>query len=163
MAIEQRTELVPVSVKDEDKINYGKQVNRAEQRGPFQAFRIEPTLPEGRNRAVERLASSGMESAIVHIIKHGGENDLHAHRAQDAVWIVLEGQITFYDERHEAVAVLNARDGLLVPRGTAYYFSSTGEETAILVRVSAKASDVPNERWDYARAFEASTQGLPER
>jgi mannose-6-phosphate isomerase-like protein (cupin superfamily) len=155
MAVEQRKPLVPVQVKDEDKMNYGRTVSRAEQRGPFQAFRIAPELPDGRNRAVERLAGSDIESAIVHIIKQGGENDLHAHRAQDAVWLVLDGQITFYDENHQAVATLNARDGLFVPRGTPYYFSSTGDETAILVRVSSKATDVPNERWDFARPFEA--------
>jgi mannose-6-phosphate isomerase-like protein (cupin superfamily) len=117
---------------------------------------VAPELPEGRNRAVERLAGSDIESAIVHIIRQGGENDLHAHRAQDAVWLVLEGQITFYDQDHQAVAVLNPREGLFVPRGTPYYFSSTGDQTAILLRVSAKATDVPNERWDYARPFDSS-------
>ncbi|HWP29158.1 MAG TPA: cupin domain-containing protein [Chloroflexota bacterium] len=156
MAVEERKTLVPVQVKDEDKVNYGRVVDRREQRGPFQFFRVAPELPEGRNRAVERLAGSDIESAIVHIIRQGGENDLHAHRAQDAVWLVLEGQITFYDQDHQAVAVLNPREGLFVPRGTPYYFSSTGDQTAILLRVSAKATDVPNERWDYARPFDSS-------
>jgi mannose-6-phosphate isomerase-like protein (cupin superfamily) len=159
VTVEHLSTLKPVHVKDEDKVNYGRVVNRAEQRGAFQAFRIAPELPEGRELAVEVLAGSDIERAIVHIIKEGGENDLHAHRGQDAMWLVLDGQITFFDERHEAVAVLNPRDGLFVPRGTPYYFTSTGQETAILLRVSAKATDVPNERWDYARPFEVSDQG----
>jgi mannose-6-phosphate isomerase-like protein (cupin superfamily) len=118
------------------------------------------------NLAGTPLLSSGMTDSVVarsdqlveriKVYAEGGENDLHAHRAQDAVWLVLEGQITFYDQNHQAVAVLNPRDGLFVPRGTPYYFSSTGDETAILLRISAKATDVPNERWDYARPFDGS-------
>ena len=156
MAVEHLSPLVPVQVKDEDKMDYGRIVQRQEHRGRFQAFRVAPELPAGRKRAVEMLAQGDIGAAIVHIIESGGENDLHAHRAQDATWLVLEGQITFYDEHHEAVAVLNPRDGLFVPRGTAYYFMSTGDATAIIVRVSAKATDVPNERLDYARPFSAS-------
>lgn len=154
MAVEQRSELVPVSVKNEDAIAY-KSVNRQQHKGPFQLFKVEPELPEGRKRSVEVLARGDLMSAIVHIIKQGGENELHAHRAQDATWFVLEGQVTFYDETHEPVASLNPREGLFIPRGTAYYFMSTGSETAIIMRVSGKATDVPNERLDYASPFDA--------
>ncbi|HLY67009.1 MAG TPA: cupin domain-containing protein [Chloroflexota bacterium] len=89
-------------------------------------------------------------------MKNGGENQLHAHRAQDATWVVLEGQVTFYGEDHQEVARLNARDGLFIPRATPYYFCSSGDETAVIMRVSARATDVPNERLDYERAFDAA-------
>ena len=163
MTVDQLSSLVPVHVQNEDTIAYSRTVDRRQQKGHFQQFRVEPELPEGRNRAVERLASNDHMSAIVHIIKQGGENDLHAHRAQDAVWLVLEGQITFYDETHQPVAVLNPRDGLFVPRGAPYYFSSTGTDTAVIMRVSAKAADVPNERLDYARPFGSGTDSAPRK
>jgi mannose-6-phosphate isomerase-like protein (cupin superfamily) len=150
--VEQLSDLVPVQVKDEDKIKYSA-VGVQEYRGRFQFFRVAPELEEGRQRKVEVLAQSDIASAIVHIIKSGGENALHAHRGQDATWLVLEGQITFYGEDGEPIAVLNARDGLFVPRGAAYYFMSTGTDTAIILRMSAKATDVPNERLDYDTPF----------
>jgi mannose-6-phosphate isomerase-like protein (cupin superfamily) len=130
-------------------------VDRRTHNGLFQLFRVDPKLPEGKRRTVELLAQDDITTAIVHVMKEGGENDLHAHRAQDEVWLVLEGQITFFGETHQEVARLNPRDGLFIPRGVAYYFSSTGTEQAVMIRFSAKATDVPNERLDYARPFVA--------
>ena len=150
--VEQLSDLVPVQVKDEDKIKYSA-LETQEYRGRFQCFHVAPTLEEGTQRKVEVLARSDIAGAIVHIIKSGGENALHAHRAQDATWLVLEGQVTFFGEDGQPIAVLNPRDGLFVPRGAAYYFTSTGTDTAILLRMSAKATDVPNERLDYDTPF----------
>ena len=151
-AAEQLSALVPVQVKDEDKIKYSA-IGVQEYRGRYQVFHVAPQLEEGRNRKVEVLAESDIASAIVHIIKSGGENALHAHRAQDATWLVLEGQVTFYGEDGEPIAVLNPRDGLFVPRGAAYYFMNSGADTAIILRMSAKSTEVPNERLDYDTPF----------
>src|SRR5262249_35162141 len=127
-------------------------LDRRKQRGRFQVFRVAPELPEGKQRTVELLARSDIATAIVHIMKTGGENQLHAHRAQDAVWLVLQGQVAFIGEDHQDVARLNALDGIFVPRGAAYYFSATGEGTTIVVRVAAQSTEVPNEQLRYARA-----------
>ena len=95
---------------------------------------------------------SYIATAIVHIMKTGGENQLHAHRAQDAVWLVLASQVAFIGEDHQEVARLNALDGIFVPRGAAYYFSATGQDTTIVIRVAAQSTEVPNEQLRYARA-----------
>jgi hypothetical protein len=46
--------------------------------GHIQVFRVDPQLPEGKQRTVELLARSDIATAIVHIMKTGGENQLHA-------------------------------------------------------------------------------------
>lgn len=153
MVQEHLSSLTPVQVKDEDKIVYSP-VDHRRFNGRFQLFHVAPELPEGKHRSVELLAQDDITAAIVHVIKEGGENELHAHRAQDAVWLVLEGQVTFYGEDHEEIARLNSRDGLFIPRGSAYYFSSTGAEQALILRFSAKSTEVPNERLDYASPFQ---------
>ncbi|HLQ35436.1 MAG TPA: cupin domain-containing protein [Chloroflexota bacterium] len=145
--------LSPVHVKNEDEIRY-RSNDKRQIKGPFQIFSIAPELTDGKRRTVDVLAKDDVMSAIVHKIAEGGENDLHCHRAQDEVWVVLEGQITFYGEDHQEIARLNPRDGLFLPRGAAYWFASTGTEAAVLLRVSATHPNIPNERWDYGKAFD---------
>jgi mannose-6-phosphate isomerase-like protein (cupin superfamily) len=145
--------LTPVQVKNEDEIRYNP-VDKRQFKGDFQLFRIEPELPAGKRRIVERLAQDDVMSAIVHKIAEGGETNLHCHRSADATWVVLEGQITFYDEDNEVISVLNPRDGLFVPRGKAYWFQSTSKEPAVLFRVSSRHPNIPNERLDYGTAFQ---------
>ena len=151
MAVEPASSLKPIQVKNED-VAYSGIEDRGQKKGEFTLFKLESQLPEGKQRVVESLAKSDISWAILHTIKHGGENQLHAHRAEDATWLALEGEVTFYGHDHQEVARLNAREGLFIPRGTPYYFRSTGEETAVIMRVSAKATDVPNERLDYEHA-----------
>jgi mannose-6-phosphate isomerase-like protein (cupin superfamily) len=156
MAVEQLSPRVPIEVRNEtERDPLGKLVNRGEPRGRFNVFRVDPQLPEGKPRTVELLARTDIATAIVHIMRKGGENALHAHRAQDAVWLVLQGQVAFVGEDHTEVARLNAMDGILVPRGTPYYFSCTGDETTIVLRVAAQSTEVPNEQFVYERASES--------
>lgn len=143
--------LVPVQVKNEDEIKYNP-VDKRTFKGDFQLFNIEPEL-KGRKRVVERLVQDDVMSAIVHKIAEGGETNLHCHRSADATWVVLDGQVTFYDENNEVIAALNPREGLFVPRGKAYWFQSTSKEESVLLRVSSRHPNIPNERLDYGTAF----------
>ena len=145
--------LTPVHVKNEDEIRY-RANDKRHIHGPFQTFTIAPELTDGKRRTVDQLAKGDVMSCIVHKIAEGGENDLHCHRAQDEVWVVLEGQITFYGEDKQEIARLNPRDGLFLPRGAAYWFASTGSEAVVLLRVAATHPSIPNERLDYGRAFD---------
>jgi mannose-6-phosphate isomerase-like protein (cupin superfamily) len=144
--------LVPVQVKNEDEIKYNP-VDKRTLKGDFQLFHIAPDR-NGKRRVVERLAQDDVMSAIVHGIAEGGETNLHCHRSADATWVVLEGQVTFYDENNEVISVLNPRDGLFVPRGKAYWFQSTSKEESVLFRVSSRHPNIPNERFDYGTVFQ---------
>ena len=143
--------LVPVQVKNEDEIKYNP-VDKRQIKGDFQLFTIDPDL-NGKRRVVERLVQDDVMGAIVHKIAEGGETNLHCHRSADATWVVLEGQVTFYDEKDEEIAKLNPREGLFVPRGKAYWFQSTSKEPSVLFRVSSRHPNIPNERLDYGTAF----------
>ncbi|HLG71254.1 MAG TPA: cupin domain-containing protein [Chloroflexota bacterium] len=144
--------MTPVQIKNEDEIKYNP-VDRRVQKGDFQLFKVEPEL-NGKRRVVERLAQDDVMGAIVHKIAEGGETNLHCHRSADATWLVLEGQVTFYDENNEVIAALNEREGVFIPRGKAYWFQSTSKEPSIIFRVSSRHPNIPNERFDYGTAFQ---------
>jgi hypothetical protein len=79
MVAEQLSPLVPIEVRNEtERDPLGKLVDRREHRGRFQVFRVDPQLPEGKQRTVELLARSDIATAIVHIMKTGGENQFDA-------------------------------------------------------------------------------------
>ena len=61
--------------------------------------------------------------------------------------------MTFYGEDHQEVARLNPGEGLFLPRSVPYWFASTGDEAAVLLRVGATHPGIPNERLDYAKGF----------
>jgi hypothetical protein len=66
----------------------------------------------------------------------GGENALHAHAREDHAFIVLDGQATFHDKDGKAFTV-NKYEGVMLPRGTLYYFQSSGKTNLVMLRVGA--------------------------
>lgn len=66
----------------------------------------------------------------------GGENALHAHFDQAHCFVVLEGQMTFYDQDGNA-SVLNRYEGVMIPLGVLYRFQSTSEENLVMLRFAA--------------------------
>src|SRR6266508_4594467 len=63
----------------------------------------------------------------------GGENALHAHFDQAHSFVVLEGQMTFYDAEGNAT-VLNRYEGVMIPLGCYYRFQSTGDANLVMLR-----------------------------
>jgi mannose-6-phosphate isomerase-like protein (cupin superfamily) len=70
------------------------------------------------------------------VYAEGGENGLHRHIDEDHAFVVMQGQATFHDEE-ENLSVVNKFEGIMIPRGAAYYFTSTGNENLVLLRVGA--------------------------
>ena len=79
----------------------------------------------------------------------GGETNLHSHGGTDALWVVMEGEATFYGDGDRVVATLKPRDTLLVPRDVKYWFKSSSAENLVILRVAALAPGVAHERTNY--------------
>jgi mannose-6-phosphate isomerase-like protein (cupin superfamily) len=74
--------------------------------------------------------------AHVKVYAEGGENGVHAHPNEDHLFFVLAGEATFInpDERE---TVVGPYEGIMLPRGTAYAFRSSGNHNLVMIRVGA--------------------------
>ena len=100
-----------------------------------EAFTLKtPLLAKGRSNRV--LAATDLLTLRVKVYAEGGENALHTHLDEDHAFIVLEGQGTFHDEQ-DTRTVVNQYEGIVLPRGSYYYFQSTGSTNLVLLRVGA--------------------------
>ena len=114
---------------------------------PFKTFEIRPQLVE-RGKTNTKLAAAGLISAGVQVIGSGGETNLHGHDHQDAIWLVLNGKVRFYTEGDQEVATLGKFEGLVIPRGSLYWFESASEENLVIVRIAATDPRVEAGRTD---------------
>lgn len=69
----------------------------------------------------------------------GGENAIHAHSQEEHSFIVLEGEVTFFDKDGKGT-VLHKYQGIMIPKGAFYRYLNTGGENLFLLRVGAKLS-----------------------
>jgi len=96
--------------------------------GPFQVFRGSDV---SGNKPVPLARSEGVGLYLRRFEEGRGENGLHSHD-QDAIWLVLEGAASFYDEHGNLIAALKATQGVLVPELTSYRFVCS--ERSLLLR-----------------------------
>ena len=80
----------------------------------------------------------------IKVYAQGGENALHAHPNEEHTFLVLEGQATFYD-KDDVATVVDKYEGVLLPRGSFYYFQSTGEDQLVMLRAGAGKRSSPGE------------------
>ena len=66
----------------------------------------------------------------------GGENALHKHTEEDHAFIVLEGEVTFFDEEG-AETVVKPYQGIMLPKGAYYRYLNTGPGNLMIIRVGA--------------------------
>ncbi len=68
----------------------------------------------------------------------GGENVLHLHPNEDHSFIVLQGEATtFHTGTEDAVKVITKYQGVMLPRGTPYWFQSSAPENLVMLRTGA--------------------------
>lgn len=93
-----------------------------------------PYLSRGR---ITKLVAE-TEDLWVHtkVNAEGGENALHTHTKEDHAFIVLEGEVTFYDADGSETK-LQAHQGIMIPKGAYYRYLNTGTGNLMIVRVGA--------------------------
>lgn len=73
----------------------------------------------------------------VQVLREGGETNLHSHSHLDGFWFVLSGRAKFYGEGDVVIADLGPKEGVLLPRGSKYWFESSSDEPLELLQVEA--------------------------
>ncbi len=107
----------------------------AENHPKAQIFSLKtPLLSAGQTNTP--VAGTDLLKLRVKVYAEGGENALHAHFDEDHSFVVLQGQATFHDDAGNT-NVVKKYEGILLPKGSYYYFQSTGDENLVLLRVGA--------------------------
>lgn len=99
-----------------------------------------------KGKGIVRLSRSDLCYATVQVLQSGGENNLHAHPAQDGIWIVLKGRVKFYGKDNVVLAELGPMEGIHIPRGYYYWFESSSPEMLEILQMEAIDHSVKNER-----------------
>jgi len=71
----------------------------------------------------------------VHVLRRGGEENLHSHKSVDGFWMVLSGKVAFYGEDGVRFGEFGPHEGIMMPRNNAYWFESVGDEDAEILQV----------------------------
>ena len=102
-------------------------------------------------KGVVPLARTDLVFSAIQIVKEGGENNLHSHAGMDGLWFVLAGRVRFYGEGDEIIGEFGKHEGVLIPRGVAYWFESADlDEPLEILQVESFAKGEDNSRIDYA-------------
>jgi mannose-6-phosphate isomerase-like protein (cupin superfamily) len=72
----------------------------------------------------------------------GGENEIHTHLDEDHSFIVLEGEMSVFDEKDNEMK-LKQYQGVLLPKGAYYRYLNTGEGNLVVLRVAAGVRNKP--------------------
>jgi len=99
-----------------------------------------------KGKGIVRLCRSDIVYSSVQVLQSGGENNMHAHPAQDGIWIVLKGRVKFYGKGDVVLAELGPLQGIHIPRGFYYWFESASPEMLEILQVEAIDKSVKNER-----------------
>ena len=94
-----------------------------------------PYLSSGRVNI--DLAKEDVLWLSLKINAEGGENAIHAHSQEEHSFIVLEGEVTFFNKDGEGT-ILHKYQGIMIPKGAYYRYLNTGGENLFLLRVGAK-------------------------
>lgn len=98
-------------------------------------FHLRAQLPR-QGRTDTPMAATDRMWVVLKTYASDGENELHAHPNEDHVFLVLQGEADFYGPKGELKRV-RQHDGILLPRGTFYWFRAVGAEPLVMARVGA--------------------------
>jgi mannose-6-phosphate isomerase-like protein (cupin superfamily) len=99
-----------------------------------------PYMKQGRvTKLVAETANMWIHTKIN---AEGGENEIHAHLDEDHSFIVLEGQMSVFDERGNEMQVKQYQ-GVMIPKGAYYRYLNTGPGNLVVIRIGAGVKGQP--------------------
>jgi mannose-6-phosphate isomerase-like protein (cupin superfamily) len=93
-----------------------------------------PYMKQGR--VTQLVAETANLWIHTKINAEGGENEIHKHIDEDHAFIVLEGQMSVFDELGNEMEV-KQHQGVMIPKGAYYRYLNTGEGNLVVIRVGA--------------------------
>lgn len=116
----------------------------------IRTFRYKKPESLGKSgKAIVQLAESDIIRGRVQIVREGGENNLHSHKGMDGFWMVLKGRVRFYGPGDEVIGEFGEHEGILLPRGTQYWFEKAGEGDLELLQMASFEKGVKVQRVDF--------------
>jgi mannose-6-phosphate isomerase-like protein (cupin superfamily) len=99
-----------------------------------------PYMKQGRiTQLVAETANMWIHTKIN---AEGGENEIHTHLDEDHSFIVLEGQMSVFDEKGNEMEVKQYQ-GVLIPKGAYYRYLNTGTGNLVVLRIGAGIKGQP--------------------
>ena len=74
----------------------------------------------------------------------GGENEIHTHLDEDHSFIVLEGEMSVFNEKGDEMK-LKQYEGVLLPKGAYYRYLNTGDGNLVVLRIGSIVRDKPKQ------------------
>ena len=99
-----------------------------------------PYMKQGR--VTQLVAETSNMWIHTKINAEGGENEIHTHLDEDHSFIVLEGQMSVFDEKGNEMEV-KPYQGVLIPKGAYYRYLNTGEGNLVVLRIGAGIKGQP--------------------
>jgi mannose-6-phosphate isomerase-like protein (cupin superfamily) len=99
-----------------------------------------PYMQQGR--VTQTVAKTENMWIATKINAEGGENEIHTHLNQDHAFIVLEGEMSVFDENGEEMK-LKPYQGVMLPKGAYYRYLNTGAGNLVVIRFAAYTPDKP--------------------
>src|SRR5918996_994894 len=99
-----------------------------------------PYMQQGR--VTQTVAKTENMWIACKINAEGGENEIHTHLNQDHAFIVLEGEMSVFDENGEEMK-LKPYQGVMLPKGAYYRYLNTGAGNLVVLRFAAFTPDKP--------------------
>jgi mannose-6-phosphate isomerase-like protein (cupin superfamily) len=72
----------------------------------------------------------------------GGENEIHTHLDEDHAFVVLEGEMSVFDEKGNEMQVKQYQ-GVMIPTGAYYRYLNTGPGNLVVLRIGAGIKGQP--------------------
>ena len=99
-----------------------------------------PYMKQGR--VTQTVTKTENMWIAVKINAEGGENEIHTHLNQDHAFIVLEGEMSVFDENGVEMKV-KPFQGVNLPKGAYYRYLNTGPGNLVVLRFGAYTPDRP--------------------
>jgi mannose-6-phosphate isomerase-like protein (cupin superfamily) len=99
-----------------------------------------PYMQQGR--VTQLVAETSNMWIHTKINAEGGENEIHAHRDEDHSFIVLEGEMSVFDETGREMKV-EKYQGVMIPKGAYYRYLNTGSGNLVVLRIGAGVKRQP--------------------
>ena len=93
-----------------------------------------PYMKQGR--VTQLVAETANMWIHTKINAEGGENEIHSHLDEDHSFIVLEGQMSVFDETGREMKV-EKYQGVMIPKGAYYRYLNTGAGNLVVLRIGA--------------------------
>jgi mannose-6-phosphate isomerase-like protein (cupin superfamily) len=72
----------------------------------------------------------------------GGENEIHTHLDEDHAFVVLEGEMSVFDEKGNEMQVKQYQ-GVMIPSGAYYRYLNTGSGNLVVLRIGTGINSQP--------------------